>query len=178
MLDCVRPGLRFWEGIRRVMRPQRGSGDQCNEQAQCTDDRGGVFPPTSRSCTAPLHNATAYKTRSALHLSSDCETAVRSLVDDQLVDQVVAAVGAHRTTAAALADAALDAAVLQAHEASQNALGDTGGSPLITIGGRTVFGPVFSSVPDPDQTLTVFDAVAALVCTPQFNQLERPRTHA
>lgn len=79
MLDCVRPRLRFWDDIRRVMRPQRGSGDQCDEQAQCTDDRGGVFPPTSRSCTAPLHNATAYKTRPALHLSSDCETAVRSL---------------------------------------------------------------------------------------------------
>ncbi len=99
-------------------------------------------------------------------------------VDDQLVDQVAAAVGAHRTTAAALADAALDAAVLQSHEASQDALGGIGGSPLITIGGRTAFGPVFSSVPDPDQTLTVFDAVAALVLTPQFHQLERPRTHA
>jgi predicted DsbA family dithiol-disulfide isomerase len=99
-------------------------------------------------------------------------------VDDQLVGQVVQAVGAHRTTAAALADAALDVAVRQSHEASQNALGDIGGSPLITMGGRTVFGPVFSSVPDPDRTLTVFDAVTALVLTPQFNQLERPRTHA
>jgi predicted DsbA family dithiol-disulfide isomerase len=99
-------------------------------------------------------------------------------VDDQLVGQVVQAVGAHRTTAAALADAALDVAVRQSHEASQNALGDIGGSPLITMGGRTVFGPVFSSVPDPDRTRTVFDTVTALVLTPQFHQLERPRTHA
>ncbi|BBX47264.1 hypothetical protein GCM10009641_14630 [Mycobacterium cookii] len=99
-------------------------------------------------------------------------------IDDDLVDQVVKAVGARRTTAAALADASLDAAVRQAHQLSQNALGDIGGSPLITIGGRTIFGPVFSSVPDPDRTLTVFDAVTTLVLTPQFSQLQRPRTHA
>ncbi len=100
-----------------------------------------------------------------------------AVIDDHLVDQVVKSVGARRTTAAALTDASLDAAVRQAHELSQNALGDIGGSPLITIGGRTAFGPVFSSVPDPDRTLTVFDAVTALVLTPQFSQLQRPRTH-
>lgn len=98
-------------------------------------------------------------------------------IDDELVDHVVRTAGAHRTTAAALADASLDAAVRQSHELSQNALGDIGGSPLVTIGGRTVFGPVFASVPDPDRTLTVFNAVTALVLTPQFSQLERPRVH-
>lgn len=98
-------------------------------------------------------------------------------VDGRLVAQVARAAGAPRITATVLADATWDAAVRQSHESSQRALGDIGGSPLITIGGHTVFGPVFSAVPDPDRTVTVFDAVTALVSTPQFNQLERPRTH-
>jgi 2-hydroxychromene-2-carboxylate isomerase len=100
-----------------------------------------------------------------------------SAVDAELVEHVVRAVGAPHTTAAALSDATLDAAVSQSHQASQEALGETGGSPLITIGGHTVFGPVLTSVPAPDKTLAVFDAVAALVLTPQFSQLQRPRVH-
>jgi hypothetical protein len=98
-------------------------------------------------------------------------------VDNELVEHVAGAVGAQHITAAALSDASLDAAVLESHRASQKALGETGGSPLITIGGHTVFGPVLSSVPAPDRTLAVFDAVTALVLTPQFSQLQRPRTH-
>ena len=98
-------------------------------------------------------------------------------LDEKLVSTVVQAAGAHRTTATVLADSTWDAAVRLAHEASQTALGDIGGSPLITIGGHTVFGPVFSAVPDPDRTLTVFEAVTALVNTSEFHQLQRPRNH-
>jgi hypothetical protein len=101
-----------------------------------------------------------------------------SAVNAELVEHVVRAVSARHTTAAALSDATLDAAVSQSHQASQEALGETGGSPLITIGGHTVFGPVFTSVPAPDKTSAAFDAVAALVLTPQFSQLQRPRVHA
>ena len=50
--------------------------------------------------------------------------------------------------------------------------------PLITIDGHTVFGPVLTTVPAPDKTLAVFDAVATLVLTPEFSQLHRPRNHA
>jgi hypothetical protein len=99
-------------------------------------------------------------------------------LDDELVGHVAAAVGARHVTAAALADASLDAAVLGSHRASQEALGETGGSPLITIDGHTMFGPVLTSVPAPHATLAVFDAVATLVLTTQFSQLQRPRTHA
>jgi hypothetical protein len=99
-------------------------------------------------------------------------------VDSELVQHVAGVVGAQRITAGALSDASLDPAVLESHRASQKALGETGGSPLITIDGQTIFGPVLTSVPAPDKTLAVFDAVAALVLTPQFSQLQRPRTHA
>lgn len=98
-------------------------------------------------------------------------------LDEKLVATVVRAAGAHRTAATVLADSTWDAAVRLTHEASQTALGDIGGSPLVTIGGHTVFGPVFSEVPDPDRSLTVFEAVTALLNTPQFHQLQRPRNH-
>lgn len=97
---------------------------------------------------------------------------------DEIVEHVLRAVGARRTTAAAVCDTELDAVVSRCHQASQDALGETGGSPLITIDGHTAFGPVFTSVPTADRTLAVFDAVKSLVLTPQFSQLHRPRAHA
>lgn len=98
-------------------------------------------------------------------------------VSDQLAEHVVHAVGARYTTAAALDDASLDSAVAKSHQASQNALGDAGGSPLLTIDGRTVFGPVLTAVPDADDAPALFDAVSALVRAPEFSELSRPRTH-
>jgi hypothetical protein len=68
--------------------------------------------------------------------------------------------------------------VKESHWASQEALGEAGGSPLITIEGHTVFGPVLTSVPAPDATLAVFDAVSTLVLTSEFSQLQRPRNPA
>jgi predicted DsbA family dithiol-disulfide isomerase len=99
-------------------------------------------------------------------------------VDDELVEHVVAAAGAQHVTAAALSDVRLDAAVRDSHKASQEALGEATGSPLITIDGHTVFGPVLTSVPAPDKTSALFDAVATLVLTSEFSQLQRPRAHA
>ncbi len=99
-------------------------------------------------------------------------------VDDGLVDRVTRAVGAEHTSAAALRDTALDVTVTQFHQASQDALGDAGGSPMLTIDGHTVFGPVLTDLPNDDEALTLFDAVVALVRAPQFSQLTRPRNHA
>ncbi len=99
-------------------------------------------------------------------------------VDEDLVAHVSRAAAADTITAAVLDDSALDAVVRESHEASQRAHGDVAGSPLLSIGERTMFGPVFSAPPEPAQTLRVFDAVTALMSTPQFHQLERPRSHS
>lgn len=98
-------------------------------------------------------------------------------LDDDLVTHVLAAAGAHALTAAALSDASLDGVVAELHQASQDALGEETGSPLITIDGHTVFGPVLTSVPACDAASALFEAVATLVGTSEFTQLERPRTH-
>jgi len=103
----------------------------------------------------------------------DGETAV----DDELAELVAREVGARRTGASALNDADFDTTVATFHRASQDALGDVGGSPLLTIDGHTVFGPVFTAVPDSTETLAAFRAVDTLVRMPVFSQLERPRAH-
>lgn len=99
-------------------------------------------------------------------------------VSADLVAQVLMAAGARGATAAAVSDASLDDFVRAQHEAGQQALGETGGSPILRIGEHTFFGPVLTAVPDAQAATAVFDAVATLAATPQFAQLQRPRTAA
>lgn len=99
-------------------------------------------------------------------------------ITDSLVADVVSAAGLADVTPAATADAALDDIVRRAHQDGQDALGETGGSPILRIGERTFFGPVLTALPDADATLALFDAVAALAAIPQFTELQRPRTAA
>jgi len=98
-------------------------------------------------------------------------------ISEELAAHVIRTAGANRTTATVLTDSSWDTAVRESHEASQKALGGTGGSPILTIGGRTAFGPVFKGVPEDDQIVPVFDSVTALFNTPQFYELSRPRHH-
>ena len=78
-------------------------------------------------------------------------------------------------TTAAVSDASLDELVRHQHQAGQDALGDTGGSPILRIDEHTFFGPVLTALPDAEATTALFDAVATLAATPQFTQLQRPR---
>lgn len=94
-------------------------------------------------------------------------------LDDDLVAHVLRAAG---TTAATGTDASLDEVVRKAHQAAQEALGETGGSPILRIDGHTFFGPVLTAPPDAHASLALFDAVATVAAVPQFSQLQRPRT--
>lgn len=97
---------------------------------------------------------------------------------DSLVEEVLSAAGIRDITPATASDAALDDIVRRTHQDGQDALGETGGSPILRIGEHTFFGPVLTALPDADATLALFDAVAALAAIPQFTQLQRPRTAA
>lgn len=97
---------------------------------------------------------------------------------DSLIADVLSAAGIRGITPATTSDAALDDIVRRAHQDGQDALGETGGSPILRIGERTFFGPVLTALPDADATLALLDAVAALAAIPQFTQLQRPRTAA
>lgn len=96
-------------------------------------------------------------------------------IDDLLVTHVLDAVKSWDVTADVLADSSWDGLVRHSHQAAQDALGETGGSPIVRINGNTFFGPVLTAPPDPAAVETLFDAVATLAAIPQFTQLQRPR---
>jgi hypothetical protein len=97
------------------------------------------------------------------------------VVDDDLAQELLTAVDARDTTPAALEDSSLDELVAHSHAAGQSALGETGGSPIVSINGHAFFGPVLTSVPTEDQTVPLFNALATLAATTPFTQLQRPR---
>jgi hypothetical protein len=99
-------------------------------------------------------------------------------VDDSLVAHVLTTVGVRDSSAAPSTDASLDELVRHSHQAGQDALGETGGSPILRIGGHAFFGPVLTALPDAETATALFDAVATLAAVPQFAQLQRPRTAA
>lgn len=96
-------------------------------------------------------------------------------VDDGLIQQVLDTVKSLDVTVDVLSDSSWDELVRRSHLAGQDALGETGGSPILRIDGHAFFGPVLTAMPDPEVVETMFEAVAALAAIPQFAQLQRPR---
>lgn len=99
-------------------------------------------------------------------------------LDEGLIGHLLSAAGARDTTAAAIADESWDESVRRGHQAAQDALGETGGSPILRIDGHAFFGPVLTALPEVQDTVALFDAVATLAAIPQFAQLQRPRSAA
>jgi hypothetical protein len=99
-------------------------------------------------------------------------------LNDSLVAHVLTTSGALDVTAAAMSDTSLDGLVQHQHQAGQDALGETGGSPILRIDGHTFFGPVLTALPDAEAATALFHAVGTLAATPQFTQLQRPRAAA
>ncbi len=96
-------------------------------------------------------------------------------VSDSLAAHILNTLGCHDITASVMSDGSQDALVRQSHQAGQDALGESGGSPILQLSGRTFFGPVLTGLPDPEVAGELFDAIAALAKVPQFTQLQRPR---
>lgn len=99
-------------------------------------------------------------------------------VDADLIAHVLTTVGAGGAAAAAAADESFDETIRRQHQAGQDALGETGGSPILRVGEHAFFGPVLTAVPTAENASALFDAVATLAKTPQFAQLQRPRAAA
>jgi hypothetical protein len=95
-------------------------------------------------------------------------------IDDSLVRHVCKAVNSADIADTIVSDESYDEAVRQSHQAGQEALGESGGSPILQMHGRTFFGPVLNEPPAPEMTRPLFDAFATLAAVPQFTQLKRP----
>lgn len=74
----------------------------------------------------------------------------------------------------ALDDPSWDDAVRASHQRSQEALGGSGGSPIIVVDGRGFFGPVLTSIPNCADGTALLDAVLKAAAIPGFAALQRP----
>ncbi len=82
--------------------------------------------------------------------------------------------GLEEGLAEALDDSSFDEAVRQAHGASQDALGDEAGSPIIAVDGRAFSGPVLTRTPDARDGVRLLEAVLTMAGVPEFAALQRP----
>ncbi|OBK51588.1 disulfide bond formation protein DsbA [Mycobacterium gordonae] len=97
------------------------------------------------------------------------EEVTPGFVADVLID-----LGLEDSLSKALDETKYDEAVRRAHAASQDALGDEAGSPIIAIDGRAFFGPVLTALPEPDDRVVLLDAVVSAAGVPAFAVLQRP----
>ncbi|MDI3402226.1 mycothiol-dependent nitroreductase Rv2466c family protein [Streptomyces cavernicola] len=95
------------------------------------------------------------------------------------LDTVIAASLAELRLPATLAEDAaggeFDAALRAGHQASQDAVGEEVGTPVVVVDGAAFFGPVLTSVPRGERALRLFDAVRALAGAGEFAELKRGR---
>ncbi|MEV6558235.1 disulfide bond formation protein DsbA [Nocardia sp. NPDC051756] len=92
---------------------------------------------------------------------------------DALTASLVAA-GLDPALSHSLDDAGLDAAVTAAHRAGQDALGGSGGSPIIVVDGHGFNGPVLTENPGAHHGTALLEAIVTAATTPGFAALQRP----
>jgi hypothetical protein len=95
-------------------------------------------------------------------------------VADSLVKEALAATSSSPELVDALDDPAWDDSVRAAHQRSQDALGGSGGSPIIAVDGGGFFGPVLTGLPARDAGIALLDAVVTAASMPEFAVLQRP----
>jgi hypothetical protein len=95
-------------------------------------------------------------------------------LSDTVVKETLATTSCSPALVDVLDDPAWDDAVRVAHRRSQEALGGSGGSPIIAINGTAFFGPVLTCAPDPDDGAALLEAVITAATTPGFAALQRP----
>ncbi|OBH93027.1 DsbA family protein [Mycobacterium sp. E2733] len=90
------------------------------------------------------------------------------------IREALAANGLEERLAEALDDSGFDEAVRKAHQASQDALGDEAGSPIIAIDGHAFSGPVLTRAPSAQDGVRLLEAVLTIADMPEFAALQRP----
>ncbi|WP_262491142.1 mycothiol-dependent nitroreductase Rv2466c family protein [Mycobacterium simiae] len=82
--------------------------------------------------------------------------------------------GLDESLANVLDDNSFDDATRDAHQASQDVLGGSAGSPIIAVDGRAFFGPVLTRIPSDDDGARLFETVLTAATTLEFAVLQRP----
>ena len=97
-------------------------------------------------------------------------------VDAEVAAEALAEAGLDADLVGALDDPRWDEAVRPSHEASQAAVGEPSGSPVVQLEGRALFGPVITPLPRGQEALDVFEGLRLLAASPSFSELKRPRS--
>ncbi len=100
--------------------------------------------------------------------------------DFDIVDALVSA-GLPVSHAAAFDDESFDAEIRRRHDAGLELVGDDVGTPIIALDGadgtrQGIFGPVITRVPSKEDSLTLWDAMVAIMGVDGFWELKRTRT--
>ncbi|OBI24985.1 disulfide bond formation protein DsbA [Mycobacterium sp. E1386] len=90
------------------------------------------------------------------------------------IREALAENGLEERLAEALDDSGFDEAVKRAHHASQDALGDEAGSPIIAIDDHAFSGPVLTRTPNKQDGIRLLEAVLTIAEVPEFAELQRP----
>lgn len=90
------------------------------------------------------------------------------------VAETLAADGLPAELSDAMDDESFDDALRESHRRSQDALGETGGSPILGVDGTHFSGPVLSGIPTDDEANALFSSLVTLAGVSAFSQLKRP----
>lgn len=94
---------------------------------------------------------------------------------DAVIAEALDELGLPASLAAAASSDEFDTALRARHQAAQDAMGEEGGTPLITLDGSTFFGPVLSAIPRGEQAVRLFEGVRTLAGTESFAEMKRAR---
>lgn len=92
-----------------------------------------------------------------------------------LYEAALADVGLPLELAAAADSTDLDEALRASHHEGMDRVGDDVGTPVISVGGASMFGPVVTPAPKGEAAGRLWDGVVLVTATPGFYELKRSR---
>jgi hypothetical protein len=95
----------------------------------------------------------------------------RPTIEDALADA-----GLPVELAEAMEDSSYDEAIRRSHRAGMDQVGDDVGTPVVSVNGTALFGPVVSPIPRAEAAGRLWDGFLLMIGTDGFFELKRSRT--